>query len=212
MLVEFDGREVAYGFGELDELVLAYATTIHKAQGSEYPAVVIPLTTQHYPMLRRNLRLHGRDPGQAARGDRRSAQGDRNRGSRRSVAPTLVEAQGVARYQTADQGGVPVSFAIIRGSNGRRHEVDFGDAEIEVDVAIGSETVQITVEAVHDLAPSDKRRFATIAIPREKLAAALGADLRERHRRRQPDGLRVVPSERLTSSEAVFGMQRLARW
>ena len=55
MIVEFDGREVAYGFGELDELVLAYATTVHKSQGSEYPAVVIPLGTQHYPMLRRNL-------------------------------------------------------------------------------------------------------------------------------------------------------------
>jgi exodeoxyribonuclease V alpha subunit len=40
------------GFGELDELVLAYATTIHKSQGSEYPAVVILLSTQHYPMLR----------------------------------------------------------------------------------------------------------------------------------------------------------------
>ena len=53
--VDFDGREVTYGFGELDELVLAYATTIHKSQGSEYPAVVIPLTTQHYPMLQRNL-------------------------------------------------------------------------------------------------------------------------------------------------------------
>src|ERR671918_389409 len=59
LLVEFDGREVAYGFGELDELVLAYATTIHKSQGSEYPAVVIPLTTQHYPMLRRNLLYTG---------------------------------------------------------------------------------------------------------------------------------------------------------
>jgi exodeoxyribonuclease V alpha subunit len=59
VMVEFDGREVAYGFGELDELVLAYATTIHKAQGSEYPAVVIPLTTQHYPMLRRNLLYTG---------------------------------------------------------------------------------------------------------------------------------------------------------
>jgi exodeoxyribonuclease V alpha subunit len=46
---------VTYDFGELDELVLAYATTVHKAQGSEYPAVVIPLTTQHYPMLQRNL-------------------------------------------------------------------------------------------------------------------------------------------------------------
>jgi exodeoxyribonuclease V alpha subunit len=52
---DFDGREVTYGFGELDELVLAYATTIHKSQGSEYPAVVIPLTIQHYPMLQRNL-------------------------------------------------------------------------------------------------------------------------------------------------------------
>jgi exodeoxyribonuclease V alpha subunit len=59
VLVEFYGREVAYGFGELDELVLAYATTIHKSQGLEYAAVVIPLTTQHYPMLRRNLLYTG---------------------------------------------------------------------------------------------------------------------------------------------------------
>jgi exodeoxyribonuclease V alpha subunit len=55
LVVDFEGREVAYGFGELDELVLAYATTVHKSQGSEYPAVVIPLTTQHFPMLQRNL-------------------------------------------------------------------------------------------------------------------------------------------------------------
>jgi exodeoxyribonuclease V alpha subunit len=55
LFADFDGREVTYGFGELDELVLAYATTIHKSQGSEYPVVVIPLTTQHYPMLQRNL-------------------------------------------------------------------------------------------------------------------------------------------------------------
>ena len=59
LAVSFDGREVVYGFGELDELVLAYATTIHKAQGSEYPAVVIPLTTQHYAMLARNLLYTG---------------------------------------------------------------------------------------------------------------------------------------------------------
>jgi exodeoxyribonuclease V alpha subunit len=57
--VSFDGRQVSYGFGELDELVLAYATTIHKSQGSEYPAVVIPLTTQHYAMLARNLLYTG---------------------------------------------------------------------------------------------------------------------------------------------------------
>ena len=55
MGIEFDSRPVTYGFSELDELVLAYATTIHKSQGSEYPAVVIPLTTQHYPVLQRNL-------------------------------------------------------------------------------------------------------------------------------------------------------------
>jgi exodeoxyribonuclease V alpha subunit len=61
--VDFDGRELIYGFGELDELVLAYATTIHKSQGSEYPAVVIPLSTQHYPMLQRNLVYTGETHG-----------------------------------------------------------------------------------------------------------------------------------------------------
>jgi exodeoxyribonuclease V alpha subunit len=59
LAVAFDGREVSYGFGELDELVLAYATTIHKSQGSEYPVVVIPLVTQHYMMLARNLLYTG---------------------------------------------------------------------------------------------------------------------------------------------------------
>jgi len=59
LTVSFDGRAVEYGFGELNELVLAYATTIHKAQGSEYPAVVIPLATQHYVMLARNLLYTG---------------------------------------------------------------------------------------------------------------------------------------------------------
>jgi exodeoxyribonuclease V alpha subunit len=55
MTVDFDRRPVTYDFGELDELALAYATSIHKAQGSEYPAVVIPLHTQHFMMLQRNL-------------------------------------------------------------------------------------------------------------------------------------------------------------
>ena len=59
LVATFDGREVVYGFGELDDLVLAYATTIHKAQGSEYPAVVIPVMTQHYTMLARNLLYTG---------------------------------------------------------------------------------------------------------------------------------------------------------
>jgi exodeoxyribonuclease V alpha subunit len=55
VVLNFDGRLVNYDFGELDEIVPAYAITIHKSQGSEYPAVVIPLSTQHYLMLRRNL-------------------------------------------------------------------------------------------------------------------------------------------------------------
>jgi exodeoxyribonuclease V alpha subunit len=55
MLVEFDGTAVTYPFGELDELVLCYATTIHKSQGSEYPVVVMPVSTQHFTMLKRKL-------------------------------------------------------------------------------------------------------------------------------------------------------------
>ena len=59
LTASFDGRTITYGFGELDTLVLAYATTIHKSQGSEYPAVVIPVMTQHYAMLQRNLLYTG---------------------------------------------------------------------------------------------------------------------------------------------------------
>lgn len=55
LTVDFDSRIVEYEFGELDELQLAYATSIHKSQGSEYPAVVIPLAMQHYTLLERNL-------------------------------------------------------------------------------------------------------------------------------------------------------------
>ena len=57
--VSFDGRMVAYETAALDELALAYACSIHKAQGSEYPCVVIPLHTQHYVMLQRNLLYTG---------------------------------------------------------------------------------------------------------------------------------------------------------
>ncbi len=53
--VTFDERTVLYEFGELDEISLAYATSVHKSQGSEYPAVVIPLAMQHYLLLQRNL-------------------------------------------------------------------------------------------------------------------------------------------------------------
>jgi len=55
LTVDYDGRMVTYDFNETDELGLAYASTIHKAQGSEYPAVVILMTTQHFKLLQRNL-------------------------------------------------------------------------------------------------------------------------------------------------------------
>ncbi len=53
--IDFDNREVVYEFDELDEIALAYACTIHKSQGSEYPVVVIPIMMQHFMMLQRNL-------------------------------------------------------------------------------------------------------------------------------------------------------------
>jgi exodeoxyribonuclease V alpha subunit len=59
IVARFDGRSVTYGFGDLDMLVPAYAATIHKSQGSEYPAVIIPIVTQHYAMLQRNLLYTG---------------------------------------------------------------------------------------------------------------------------------------------------------
>ena len=55
LTVDFEGRTVVYDWSEADQLVLAYAVSVHKAQGSEFPAVVIPLVTQHYLMLQRNL-------------------------------------------------------------------------------------------------------------------------------------------------------------
>lgn len=59
LTVNFDGRSVEYDMTELDELVHAYATTIHKAQGSEYPIVVMPVLMNHYVMLQRNLLYTG---------------------------------------------------------------------------------------------------------------------------------------------------------
>lgn len=59
LTVNFDGREVVYDVSELEELTLAYAITIHKSQGSEYPIVVMPFTMSHYVMLQRNLLYTG---------------------------------------------------------------------------------------------------------------------------------------------------------
>ena len=54
-VISFDGRKVVYEFADLDEIVLAYAVSVHKSQGSEYPAVIIPILIQHYMLLQRNL-------------------------------------------------------------------------------------------------------------------------------------------------------------
>ena len=54
-VIEFDGRLVSYDYSDLDEVVLAYAVSVHKSQGSEYPAVILPVVTQHYMLLQRNL-------------------------------------------------------------------------------------------------------------------------------------------------------------
>ena len=66
-----EDESVDYDFDELDELAHAYAVTIHRSQGSEYPAVVIPLATSAWMMLQRNLLYTGDHPRQEARGARR---------------------------------------------------------------------------------------------------------------------------------------------
>jgi exodeoxyribonuclease V alpha subunit len=59
VVIDFDGRQVSYEFPELDELTLAYAISVHKSQGSEYPVVVMPILTQHFMLLQRNLLYTG---------------------------------------------------------------------------------------------------------------------------------------------------------
>ena len=87
--VNFDGRAITFLFGELDTLVPAYAVTIHKSQGSEYPAVVIPVMTQHYAMLERNLIYTG-----VTRGKKLvvlvGQKGRRNRGQKHLGTAALV--------------------------------------------------------------------------------------------------------------------------
>jgi exodeoxyribonuclease V alpha subunit len=53
--ISFDNRDIVYDFSELDEIILAYAVSVHKSQGSEYPVIILPILTQHYILLQRNL-------------------------------------------------------------------------------------------------------------------------------------------------------------
>ena len=85
-----------------------------------------------------------------------------------------------------------MAYAIIRGANGRRHEVDFEDAKITVEIFFGEDTVEIAMESPHDLAPSDKRRFALLNVPRELFNKALG----EAARRSKSDRPAIVAEGR----------------
>jgi len=78
-------------------------------------------------------------------------------------------------------GTLTMSHVIIRGENGRRHEVDFGEAEITVSLHAGTETVELEIEADDPDRPSHKRRFALVNIPRHLLSKAM-ADLARRDR------------------------------
>ena len=100
LIARFDGRSVTYGFGELDMLVPAYAATIHKSQGSEYPAVIIGA----HPALRHAAAepaLYRRHARQEAGRAGRTEEGGRHRGAQRVGAEAVVEAQRVATAKTA---------------------------------------------------------------------------------------------------------------
>jgi len=67
-----------------------------------------------------------------------------------------------------------MSHAIIRGKNGRRHEVDFGEAPIRVEIYASGETIEIFVEADYETLPEERRRFAVVSIPRHQFSQATG--------------------------------------
>ena len=94
LIARFEGRDLLYGFGELDALVPAYAATVHKSQGSEYPAVVIPVLTQHYAMLKRNLLYTG-----VTRGKRLVVLV----GQKKAVAIAVRNASGRRRWSKLDE-------------------------------------------------------------------------------------------------------------
>ena len=95
LVASFDGRSVTYGFGELDTLVPAYAATIHKSQGSEYPAVIIPVMTQHYRCCS-GISSTPASPGARGSWFCRPEEGGRDRGSQCFGPATLVETRRLA--------------------------------------------------------------------------------------------------------------------
>ena len=96
LAVRIDDRPIEYEWSEADELALAYAVSVHKAQGSEYPVIVLPLFTQHYLMLQRNLLYtaitRARQVGRAGRQRRALAHGRQEQQTER----TLLRSEGTA--------------------------------------------------------------------------------------------------------------------
>lgn len=76
-----------------------------------------------------------------------------------------------------------MAHAIIRGKNGRRHEVDFGDTPVRVEVYASEKTVEIFVEADFETLPEGRRRFAILNIPRHQFSEATGAAARRAAKR-----------------------------
>ena len=111
LTARFEGRDLVYGFGELDAaLVPAYAATVHKSQGSEYPAVVIPVLTQHYAMLKRNLLYTG-----VTRGKRLVVLV----GQKKAVAIAVRNASGRRRWSKLDEW-------LARSTDGPERSVAYG--------------------------------------------------------------------------------------
>ena len=127
LTARFEGRDLLYGFGELDALVPAYAATVHKSQGSEYPAVVIPVLTQHYAMLKRNLHYTG-----VTRGKRLVVLV----GQKKAVAIAVRNASGRRRWSKLDEW-------LAGASDGRHTEIAPGSGSLRESVVDRCDSVRI---------------------------------------------------------------------
>ena len=118
LIANFDGRFVTFAFGELDTLAPAYAVTIHKSQGSEYPAVVVPILTQHYAMLQRNLLYTG-----VTRGKRLVVLV----GQKKAVAIAVRNVSGRRRWSKLSEWLRPRPLANFR--SGQKHPLNYNDVQ-----------------------------------------------------------------------------------
>jgi hypothetical protein len=96
-----------------------------------------------------------------------------------------VEFRRSSRHAVAAMGEQKriMTYAIIRGKNGRRHEVDFGDAPVRVEVHASEATIEIFVEADFESLPEKRRRFALINVPRQEFSQATGEAARRAARK-----------------------------